>query len=111
MYLIIGIVDGFIEEKNGSKYLVFDSTDESKEVLTKHTELWDGIKNEIETINSGKAGEYGKDFMKAKFETDNDLPLNKILKLPMLTAIVRSAFKEDGKFYPQTYLDECLHEL
>ena len=111
LYLIIGIVDGFIEEKNGSKYLVFDSTDESKEVLTEHTELWDGIKNEIETINSRKAGEYGKDFMKVKFETDDDLPLNKILKLPMLTTVVRSVFKEDGKFYPQTYLDECLYEL
>ena len=89
LYLIIGIVDGFIEEKNGSKYLVFDSTDESKEVLTKHTELWDGIKNEIETINSGKAGEYGKDFMKVKFETDDDLPLNKILKLPMLDLFLK----------------------
>ena len=111
LYLIIGIVDGFIEEKNGSKYLVFDSTDESKEVLTEHTELWDGIKNEIETINSRKAGEYGKDFMKVKFETDDDLPLNKVLKLPMLTTVVRSVFKEDGKFYPQTYLDECLYEL
>ena len=111
MHLLIGKVDGFIEEKNGSKYLVFDSTDESKEVLTEHTELWDGIKNEIETINSRKAGEYGKDFMKVKFETDDDLPLNKVLKLPMLTTVVRSVFKEDGKFYPQTYLDECLYEL
>ena len=35
-----------IEEKNGNKYLVFDSTDENKEVLKKHRELWDGIKNE-----------------------------------------------------------------
>ena len=33
MYLIIGKVDGFIEQKNGSKYLVFDSTDENKKVL------------------------------------------------------------------------------
>ena len=49
--------------------------------------------------------------MKVKFETDDDLPLNKILKLPMLTTVVRSVFKEDGKFYPQTYLDECLYEL
>ena len=49
--------------------------------------------------------------MKVKFETEDDLPLNKILKLPMLTAVVRSVFKEDGKFYPQTYLDECLYEL
>ena len=60
MYLIIGKVDGH----NGSKYLVFDSTDDNKEVLKKYTELWDGIKNEIEAINGGKKGEYVKDFMK-----------------------------------------------
>ena len=54
LYLIIGKVDGHIEEKNESKYLVFDSTDENKEVLKKYTELWNGIKNEIETINGGK---------------------------------------------------------
>ena len=62
--LIIGKVDGHIEEKNVSEYLVFDSTNESKEVLKKYTEFWNGIKNEIETINGGKKGEYGKDFMK-----------------------------------------------
>ena len=48
LYLIIDEVDGHIEEKNESKYLVFDSTDENKEVLKKYTELWNGIKNEIE---------------------------------------------------------------
>ena len=111
LYLIIGKVDRYIEEKNESKYLVFDSTDENKEVLEKYTELWDGIKNEIETINGGKKGEYGKDFMKIKFDTDDNLPLNKPLKLPMLTVIVRSVFEEDGKLYPQIYLDECLYEL
>ena len=99
LYLIIGKVDGHIEEKNGSKYLVFDSTDENKEVLKKYTELWDGIKNEIETINGGKKGEYGKDFMKIKFNTDDSLPLNKPLKLHLLTIIVRCIFEEDGKFY------------
>ena len=59
LYLVIGKVDGHIEENNRTKYLVFDSaelcsTDEDKEVLKKYTELCDGIKNEIETINSGK---------------------------------------------------------
>ena len=54
LYLIIGKVDGNIEEKNGSKYLVFDSTDKNKEVLKKYTELWNGIKNGTETINGGK---------------------------------------------------------
>ena len=97
MYLIIGKVDGHIEcnsvqKNNGNKYLVFDSTDENKEVLKKYTELWDGIKNEIKTINGGKKGEYSKDFMKIKFNTDDILPLNKPLKLHLLTIIVRRLF-------------------
>ena len=64
---IIGKVDGYIEENNGNKYLVFDSIDENKAVLKRYTERWDGIRNEIQTINSGKKGEYSKDFTKIKF--------------------------------------------
>ena len=111
MYLIIGKVDGHIKEKNGSRYLVFDSTDENKEALEKYTELWHMNKNEIETINGSKEGEYGKDFSKIKFDTDDNLPLNKPLKLRVLTITVRSIFKEDGKLYRQVYLDGCLYEL
>ena len=122
LYLITGKVDGYImEESNGSKYLVFDSTelhsaevhsaDENKEVLKKYRELWDGIKNEIETINGRKKGEYSKDFMKIKFNTDDYLLLNKPLKLHLLTKIVRCIFEKDGKFYPQLYLDDCLYEV
>ena len=98
MHLLIGKVDGFIEEKNGSKYLVFDSSDKNKKVFKKYTELWDGIKNEIDTMNGGKKAEYGKDFMKIKFNTDDDLPLNKPLKIHMLTTVVRSVFEEGGNF-------------
>ena len=111
MYLIIGKVNGHIEEKNKSKYLVFESTDESKEVLEKYTELWDGIKNEFETISGGKKGEYDKDFIKIKFNTDDNLPLDKPLKLHPLTIIVRCIFEEDSKFYSQIYLHEYLYEL
>ena len=111
MYLIINEVDGYIEEKNRSKYLVFDSTDENKEVLKKYTELWDRIKNEAEAIIGRKEGKYGKDFMKIKFDTDDDITLNKHLKLHLLTVIVRSVLKEDSTFYPQVYLDMCLYEL
>ena len=49
--------------------------------------------------------------MKIKFGIDYNLPLNKLLKLYMLTIIVTSVFEEDGKFYPQISLDECLYEL
>ena len=49
--------------------------------------------------------------MKIKFNTYDKLPLNKPLKLQMLTRIVRCIFEEDGKLYSQLYLDDCLHEL
>ena len=57
------------------------SADENKEVSKKYAELWDGIKNEIETINGCKKDKYDKYFMKIKFDTDDDLPLNKPLTL------------------------------
>ena len=111
LYLIIGKVDRFIEEKNGSRYLVFNSADENKEVLKEYTELWDEIKNEIKTLNGGKEFKYDKDFMTIKFDSNDDLPLNKSLKFPTMTMLVRSVFEEYGKFYPRIYLDECLYEL
>ena len=49
--------------------------------------------------------------MKIKFISDEDLPLNKQLKFINLTIIVRAAFEEDNKYYPQIFSDECLYEL
>ena len=100
----------FLKKNNGSEYLVFDYTDEYKEVQTKYAKLWDWIKNEIETINGVNQGEYGKDLMKIKFKTDDNLPLNELIMFDMLTIVVRSVFEEDSKFYPQIYLDKCLDE-
>ena len=107
---MIGEVIGHIKENNGNKYLVFDSIVENKEVLKKYTELSDGIKNKIKTITNGKNCEYGKDFMKIKFNTNDNLSLNKQLKLQMLAIIVRCIFEEDGKFYPQIFLDDALYQ-
>ena len=41
--------------------------------------------------------------MRIKFNSDDNLPLNEILKLHNLTVIVRSVFEEDGKYYPQVF--------
>ena len=73
---MVSEVDGYTEEQNGNKYLVFASTDSDKEVLTKQIELWDGIKNltecnSIEKIN-GKTGKDGKGFKKIKFNSDDN---------------------------------------
>ena len=110
MYLLIGKVIGHIEENNWNQCLVFYSLDKNKEVLKTYKELWNGIKNKIEIINDGEC-KYGKDFTKIKFDTDDDLPLNKPLNLHMLTIIVRFVFEDEGKFYSQVYLEEYLYEL
>ena len=81
LYLIIGKADGYIEESNKNKYLVFASTDQNKEVWTKFTKLWDESEYLIKTINGGKEGEYKKGFMKIKFNPEDNLPVNKTLKV------------------------------
>ena len=52
-----------------------------------------------------------KIFKKIRFESNDDFPLNKPIKLRLLTRIIRSVFSENGKFYPQLFLDEALYEL
>ena len=49
--------------------------------------------------------------MKIKFDSDENLPLNKILKFRVLTIIIRNIFEKDGKYYRQIFLDDCLYEI
>ena len=85
--------------------------DGNNNVLTKFSKLRSQIKHIIQTTNGGKKCKYVKDFMKIEFNLDDNLPLYKRLKLHMLAAIVRSVFEEDGKYYPQVFLDECLYKV
>ena len=50
------------------------------------------------------------DEMKIRFDSGDDLPLNKPLKFQVMTIIIRSVFEEDGKLYPQLFLDDTLDE-
>ena len=45
------------------------------------------------------------------FNCDDKLPLNKQLKFLSVTIVIRSVFEDDGKYYPQAFLDDCLYEL
>ena len=49
--------------------------------------------------------------MKIKFDSDDNLPLNEILKFRVLTIIIRRVFEKDGKYYPQVFLDDCRYEI
>ena len=110
LYLLINHASGYIEEKGVNKYLISDSTDENKELLKKYNDVWNGIKNKIKEGSSGKC-DYEKDYMKIKFNSDDDLPLNKPLKFHLMTITIRSVFEEDGKLYAQLFLDDTLYEL
>ena len=110
MYLGITRVNGYIEKEGINKYLVFDSTDENKELLKKYNNVFNGIRDKIKEINNNEC-DYGKDYMKIKFNSDDDLPLNKSLEFRLMTITVRHVIEEDGKFYPQVFLDDTLYEL
>ena len=110
MYLGITHANGYIEEKDAKKYLVFDSTDENKELLKKYNDVFNGIRDKIKEINSNEC-DYEKYYMKIKFNSDDDLPLNKSLKFRLMTITIRHVIEEDGKFYPQVFLDDTLYEL
>ena len=76
-----------------------------------YIKLWEEIKYHIQTINGDKSGEYEKDYIKIIFNSDDDLPLNKILKFHNLTITVKFIFEEDGLYFPPVFLDECLYEV
>ena len=109
LYFLISNASGYIEEKDVNKYLIFDSTDENKELLKKYNDVFNGIRDKIKEIDSDEC-DYEKDYMKVKFNSD-DLPLNKPLKFRIMTITTRSIFEEDGKLCPQVFLDDSLYEL
>ena len=111
LYLIVNHASGYIKEKNGNKCLIFYGfVNENKALLKKYADNWDGIKNETKAINGGEESKYGKDYMKIKFNSDDDLPLTKPLKCHTVAIIIRFVFEEEGKLYPQVFLDDALCE-
>ena len=99
MYLLVNHASGYIEEKNGNKYLTSgDSVNENKRLLKKYADVWDGI-----GINGGKENDYGKDCIKIKFNSDDDLPLNKPLNFHAMTIIIRCILQEGEK--------NCIHKF
>ena len=79
MYLIIDKLDGYIEENNGNKYLTLIVNDKNIDTLKKYTKLWDKIKDLIRLMTN-TSGDYDEKYKKTKFNSDDNLLLDKILK-------------------------------
>ena len=56
-------------------------------------------------------GDYDEKYMKIKFHSDDELPLNETIWIPSITIAVRAIFLENNKYYPQVFSDECLYKL
>ena len=103
LYLIIHSTTGYFKEKYEGKYFILHS-------IEKYEELLSEIKSEIKTINGGKELFYDNDYAKISVNSDDDVPLNEILKFPTLIIIIRCVFQKSEELDPLIYLDECLYE-
>ena len=77
MYLTIKGFEGYVEKNNGNKYFTIALTDNNNQVLVDYAKIWNEISEQIKKINNGKIKEWGKDYMKIRFNSDDDIPLNK----------------------------------
>ena len=111
LYLRIGNANGYIEKTNEDKYLVFDVTDKNKnkKLLERYDDVFNRIMSNIKEIDDDWL-QYSKDYMKIRFSSDDNLPLNKPLQFYNMTITIRCVFSEDNKLCPQVFLDEALYK-
>ena len=110
LYLIFKNVNGYFEENNGTKYLILAPSNESKEKVKKYEELWIKIRDLIRSITKN-SDHHDEKYKKIKFNSDDELPLNEVIKIPTTTIVVTPIFLENNKYYPQVFLDKFLYEL
>ena len=80
--------------------------------MQKYQEVFDEIKEIIKKINDyGQPVKCDENYMKIKFNTDDNIPLNKIIYFPTISVTIRSITQKDDKYYPQLFLYECLHQV
>ena len=102
-------VYGYFEESNGKKYFNIDNTLNNKKILQKYKLLWDDIKDIIENKGGKPFSNFVKDNITFKFDTDDDIPLGKILKFDVVI-LLKSVIEKDFDYYPQVYLEECKYK-
>ena len=95
----------FKKGKDDAWYLVISD----KDVYKKLVDIFESIKNKI-TEKTWDALEYDKDYMKIKFESNNIFLTDKDVNICMATIIIRAIFAQDGKYYPQLFLDDGLYK-
>ena len=81
-----------------------------KSYWKKYNDALNGIRNKIKEVSDSEF-DYENDYMKIKFNSYDNLSLNKPLKFHLMTIPVRCVFEEDGKLYSQLFLEDSSYEL
>ena len=90
----------YFEEKDEDKYLTISP--ENGDTIQKYQEVFERLKEIIKKINDyNQPIKYDDNYMKIKFNTDDNIPLNKIIYLPTITITIRSVTRKDDKYYRQ----------
>ena len=108
-YFVINDAYGYFEENNGKKYFNIDNTHNNKKILKNYMLLWDDIKDIIANKGDKPFSNFVKDNMTFKIDTDDDIPLNKVLKFDVVILLI-SVIEQDFDYYLQIYLEECKYK-
>ena len=85
-------------------------TNKSKEKIKKYGELWSKIRDWIGSVTNS-LDDYNEKCMKIRFNSGDELPLNKTIDIPIMIILVWTIFYENKKYYPQVFLDQCFYKL
>ena len=82
--------------------IIFGDTDVSRI----YANIWISIRAKIIKMIKND-----KNYMRIKFERDDNLPRDRLVNISLSTTIIRSIFAQNNKFYPQLFLDDTLYEI
>ena len=94
-------------------HLIFCESDKNKKILDDYVKVIDGIKEEVLSFTDEFEDEIfimSKYFMGFRFKTNDKLPYNQKVNVPVCVVSVRSVIKKGDWYYPQISLQECLYE-
>ena len=97
-------------------YLIFCEGDKNKKILNKYIKIIDKIKEEILflTIDEDENGDdlfvMGRDFIRFNFKTNDKLPYNKNINVPVCVILISTVFEKGDWYYPQIELQDCFYE-
>ena len=88
-------MNGYFKEINGNKYLTLVRTNESKEKSKNNEKIWSKTTDLIRSVTQNWDG-YDEKYMKIKFNSDDELPLNKLIEIPTITIVLRVVILENN---------------